>query len=280
MNTEIAYSASREDLYSPGRNARFFPAGAPSSDAALCAEMSRLAYCRNDPSRDFDQARIVGVLNLIGFTSCEFVERRGNHCFFAKNSQGLGVLAFRGTDADDPTDLGEDADVALKDWTHGRVHQGFANGLEEIQAGIEKALQSFQGKVLYTGHSLGAAMATLFAGVRKPDFLYTFGSPRTGDSDFVNSLDTVPNCRYVDCCDLVTRVPPEIFGYVHLGSPHYIDSGRRIINNPDPGIIAADQTQARRQYLLEYTWKKGTVALRDLADHAPINYVMPLAADQ
>jgi hypothetical protein len=31
---------------------------------------------------------------------------------------------------------------------------------------------------------------------------------------------------------------------------------------------------------VDYTWKKGTVALRDLADHAPINYVLPLSADQ
>jgi hypothetical protein len=280
MDTGIAYSASREDLYSPGKNARFFPAGTPSSDAALCAEMSRLAYCRNDPSRVFDRARIVAVLNLIGFTICDFFESDGNHCFFAKNSIGLGVIAFRGTDADDPTDLGEDADVVLKPWTRGRVHQGFANGLEKIRPGLEETLQPFVGKVLFTGHSLGAAMATLFAGVKKPDFLYTFGSPRAGDFDFVNSLATLPNRRYVDCCDLVTRVPPELLGYVHLGNPHYIDSGRHIIDNPDPESVAADQTRARRQYLVDYTWKKGTVALRDLADHAPINYVLPLSADQ
>jgi hypothetical protein len=280
MSTEIAYSANREDLYHPGRNARFFPAGPPISDAALCAEMSRLAYCRNDPSRVFDRERIVSVLELIGFASCDFFESNGNHCFFAKNSTGLGVLAFRGTDADDPTDLGEDADVVMKPWTRGRVHQGFANGLEKIQPGLEEALRSFLGKVLFTGHSLGAAMATLFAGVKKPACLYTFGSPRTGDSDFVNSLATVPNRRYVDCCDLVTRIPPEFLGYVHLGNPHYIDSGRHIVVNPDPAIVAADQTQARRQYLVEYTWKRGTVALRDLADHAPINYVLPVSADQ
>jgi hypothetical protein len=31
---------------------------------------------------------------------------------------------------------------------------------------------------------------------------------------------------------------------------------------------------------VQYAWKTGNVALRDLADHAPINYITAIAAAQ
>ena len=37
-----------------------------------------------------------------------------------------------------------------------------------------------------------------------------------------------------------------------------------------------DQSTARKKYLLEHAWRFGNVVTRDLADHAPINYVSAL----
>jgi hypothetical protein len=275
---DIGYSARRIDLFTPSRGAQFFSGGKPPSEAALCAEMSRLAYCRAEPSLTFDRDRVLAVLKSIDFTGCDFFEQSGSHCILAHHSNDLHVLAFRGTDADDPTDMGYDADVVHSPWINGRVHAGFARGLMELQSELAKALSAIQGRVLFTGHSLGAAMATLFASLRKPDFLYTFGSPLVGDPDFVKSLDAVPSRRYVDCCDLVTQLPPGVLGYAHVGSPHYINSARGVTYNPDSRTIEDDQSQSRKQYLVEYAWRRGTVALRDLADHAPINYVLPIMA--
>jgi hypothetical protein len=45
----ILYSAEKDDLYYPAKHAVFFPAGRSKSDAALCAELSRQAYCRLEP---------------------------------------------------------------------------------------------------------------------------------------------------------------------------------------------------------------------------------------
>jgi len=281
MSPDIAYSAKREDLFSPCKNAQFFAAGPPRSDAALCVEVSRLAYCQNASTFAFDREKIGMILKSVDFTRCEFFEAVGSHCLLAQRAKELVVLAFRGTDADDPTDLGDDADVVLVPWgPGGRVHQGFAKALNAVRLDVERSLRGIGGKVLFTGHSLGAAMATLLASAKNPDSLYTFGSPKVGDAGFVGSLNAVTNRRYVDCCDLVARMPPDAIGYAHVGNPHYIYSDRHITFNPDAAVVQSDQAHAREKYLVEYAWRNGNVALRDLADHAPINYVLPVSADQ
>ena len=65
---QVAYSVLKEDLFFPCRRAQFFPGGPPDSEAVLCAEMSRLAYCRAEPSFDFDQTRIRSEVARAGFT--------------------------------------------------------------------------------------------------------------------------------------------------------------------------------------------------------------------
>jgi len=51
------YSAAQDDLYNPGRRDEFFLSGRPTSDAVLCVEMARLAYCRVEPDFGFDRNR-------------------------------------------------------------------------------------------------------------------------------------------------------------------------------------------------------------------------------
>lgn len=290
MGLSIPYSANRDDLYHPCKNAVFFSAGMPTSEAALCAEFSQLSYCRQESSFAFDQDRIRTVLSRIGFVNSQFFENqesnaRGSHCFMAvhkdsERDKEFAVVAFRGTDADDPTDLGYDADVLFTQWIGGgKVHRGFAQAFSGLQPTLVPAIRLIGCRILFTGHSLGAAMATLLSSIRKPDFLYLFGSPRVGDPAFVATLDGLSICRYVDCCDLVTRMPPEVFGYVHIGSPHYIDLNRQIVLNPSSDYIEADQFRARESYLVDHAWKTGNLGIRDLADHAPINYVSAITAN-
>ena len=285
----VPYTAEKDDLYYPAKHAVFFPTGRPQSDAALCVDLARLAYCRHDSGFAFDQARIRKVLGSVGFTDCKFYETtttpdcRGAHGFLALDGEmKLAVLAFRGTDKDDPTDLADDLDACPESWqAGGKVHTGFATALLQLWSDIDPALAAIVDyKLMFTGHSLGAAMATLAASLRPPASLYTFGSPRVGDHAFVDLLRGVDNHRYVDCCDLVARLPPEaLLGYAHLGSPHYIDQDRNV-QQRDPGdpYIQADQFRAEEEYIVKYAWRIGDVALRPLADHAPVNYVWPVTA--
>jgi hypothetical protein len=283
------YSATREDLYTPWKRGSYFTPGSFDREAALCAEMSRLAYCRTVPGLALDQGAIRAAVASVGFVTAGFFESAGAsqtggaHAFLAvkegqQDKESMAVLVFRGTDSDDPTDFGDDADLILQEWEKGgRVHCGFAGALKQVWAEIEPVLRTLQARTIFTGHSLGAALATLAASLYAPDALYTFGSPRVGDQAFVNTVKGIGTLRrYVDCCDIVTRIPPEPLLYEHVGSPLYIDCRGDLIEAPSADVILTDRVSAVADYLRQYAWRTGTVAVRDLADHAPINYVWAL----
>jgi hypothetical protein len=236
----------------------------------------------------FDQAKLQKVLADIGFSAPQCFETKGrpknhgSHCFLTRHpDRRLAVLAFRGTDKDDPSDLADDLDFRFEKWEPvGRVFTGFATALSQVRDGLEAARPSIDCRLLITGHSLGAAIGTLLASAwisgspaQPPLALYTFGSPRVGDPEFVSTLAKISNTRYVDCCDGVTRVPLRVMGYEHVGDPQYIDRTGKITVNPDDNFIHADRLSAVEEYFHKYFWKDGNVAARELADHAPINYV-------
>jgi len=281
----VAYSARNIDLIDPSREAIFFEKGRPPSEAALCAEMARLAYCRPAGRQyAFDQTRVNEALSKVGFAKGRFFEHAGTHCFLAVQEEAgkqLAVLAFRGTDSGNPKNLMDDADFIPKDWGKGgKVHSGFAHALDDVRNNtkLDDALNSITGHLLFTGHSLGAALATLMASVRRPAALYTFGSPKIGDAAFVATVSEVTNYRYVDCTDLITRVPLKIMGFEHVGKPHYIQSDRSVSFGPSEKFIARDRLRAAVKYSLGYAWRPGNVCFRELADHTPVNYVSAVTA--
>jgi hypothetical protein len=175
-------------------------------------------------------------------------------CYVAHGDDFV-IVAFRGTQVFKPgahgnveallaalRDVITDAKFCLKDVDGGGcVHSGFQKALDEVWNPLVARLQQLtkerpQRTVWFTGHSLGAALATL-AAARYPAArgLYTFGSPRVGNAAFAKRLK-VPAYRFVNNNDVVTRVPP--FGlhedrktrdtYEHVGIEKYIDIHGRI----------------------------------------------------
>ncbi len=276
----IPYDASRASLYQPGAANDFFSWGTPEGDAALCAEMSRLAYVR-------EETRLAGHLRQAGFRLQAALDygQAGNQAFIASSADGARtVIVFRGTEPEEPSDLFTDARFILTHWCGpagqrlGKVHEGFAQSAHDRQlfTRIRTHLDTLPAAtpVLLTGHSLGAALATLMATWAPTAQLYTYGSPRVGDADFARSVQNAVAVRVVNCCDLATRVPPEaVFGYAHAGRLAYIDRAGRWLDAPDEAAISADRMAAVSHYLVHHAFLRGTVSVREFADHAPINYV-------
>jgi hypothetical protein len=282
----IPYDASRDALFRPQLRPTVLVAGQHYDETALCVELARLAYVHFEDGAA-GLAELQDALARAGFGDLVlFVDAAtGTQGFGASRAADgpdvpdvLDVLAFRGTEPDALTDLGADLQFSLTDWTEsaGRVHKGFARAARSVFPAVNAWLahrQPARRRLVATGHSLGAAIATLYASVIAPDRLVTIGSPRVGDADFAATLAGIEMTRLVDCCDIVTELPPQIGGYTHVSEAVYITRAGVLAPSADADTIDADRLAARAEYLRDYAWKTGNVLLRDLADHAPINYV-------
>jgi Lipase (class 3) len=284
----IPYDASTDALLRPELRDTVFRTTPQPTDLQLAVESARLAYYRFDEGTR-ELARLNEALGLGGFanaTPFHAVPIVGTQAFGTwRAADNTALLAFRGTQPDKLADLGTDASVLPVSSlvVSGKVHAGFLRAYEAVHAEIVRWLAGLPqegGRMILCGHSLGAALACLCSAAieRLPAQgrsiqLVTLGGPRTGDQEFVASLANVRWTRLVDCCDFVTRIPPDWLGYVHPRFRTYIDRSGQLRPDADDAFVAADREAGRIDYLKNFTWRLGTVPLRDLADHAPINYV-------
>jgi hypothetical protein len=241
--------------------------------------LARLVYA---PFERLPAAKTTATATLqqIAFTEVRFFSSASTQAILARDpAAALSILVFRGTEVD-ARDWLTDLDTLLTPWSDGaRVHRGFAQALDLVWTLIEASLATHSGRLLFTGHSLGAALATLAASRFRPDAMYTFGSPRVGDIGLGHVLAGVVHQRFVHCCDIVPRVPPEVLDYRHVGQLIYVDRRGQPSPEPDVDALATDQVLARRHYAWRWAWRPGTMWTRDAADHAPINYVGPLTEE-
>lgn len=110
------------------------------------------------------------------------------------------------------------------------VDQGFYNLLDSIKEDVYKKLDTLTDKyntknILVTGHSLGAAIATLFSfdilyesNNYNINYLITFGSPRVGNEDFITKFNSyhIYSNRITHYYDIVPHVPEEKLHYRHI----------------------------------------------------------------
>ena len=116
-----------------------------------------------------------------------------------------------------------------------RSTRGFRDALDRVWPPIVDKLTPLAGSrtVWFSGHSLGAALATLAAD-RFPTAagVCTIGSPRVGDRAFAAAFDArfgALAARYVNDADIVTHVPtPFPLPYKHVGRLFQITPDGRI----------------------------------------------------
>ena len=290
------------------------------------AEASLLAY--GDEAFIRRKLKESGLDETQGFNARVFVGPiRGSQCVVLETDHFVAV-AFRGTrikSVPDPVmnlklwlidevDLSTDVDIRIDPST--RAHLGFSRAIDEVWDSIREHLDSIMAKnrdrtLWFTGHSLGAALATLAAeryGDDRISGVYTFGSPRVGDSTFAGRF-LVPCFRFVNNADLIPHVPPPGYptDYTHVGALKFIDCQGAILDDPKlfdvldsnarghlqaikTGILAFNPSSLQEagkaifdafrtldlgklSTTLE-TLNLDFVPLVALADHAPLNYAI------
>jgi pimeloyl-ACP methyl ester carboxylesterase len=168
------------------------------SVAQRCAALSALVYGRPGLS---DVAPL-------GFRWCMPYARGASQALLAGDG-GAVYAAFRGTD--EPMDVLTDVRYVKAPFPGGgRVHKGFRAAFLAIWPTMREALDSIEPGLprIYTGHSMGGALAMLAAVERPPALVHVFGCPRVGNAAFVRSLAGVDITRHEARRDPVTWAPP------------------------------------------------------------------------
>jgi triacylglycerol lipase len=233
-----------------------------------------------------------------------FKEEENTRCLVLEGPEAI-LLAFRGTRVEgfiDPITRFRFVNTNLQDMitnfdflpvdlgSSRKVHRGFLNAMGRVYDDVERVVeQSLRGapgrKIWCTGHSLGAALATLAADRLHTKIpvqgLYTFGSPRVGNEEFCATFPVANVCRFVDHLDLVPKVPPKPT-YEHLGRLKYLTRDGRLQDTEEQhgffdqlqdGFAFVRQTVdvgLRKSRIKDMTtWP---VPVESLVDHAPVYY--------
>ncbi len=171
--------------------------------------------------------------------------------YFLRSQDGrVGIIAFRGTQPENFINWLTDADLSLRAFHFGKIHNGVYNNVQAVWNDLIDAVEAAAAEgtgegsnghgepprsplqTLYiTGHSLGAAMAvTTAARIFTPAYahlqarvrgIYTFGQPMVGDSDFAQHYESRFGgmlFRHVFRHDVVPHLPPrEVDDFRHFG---------------------------------------------------------------
>jgi len=224
-----------------------------SKEIALClAYASKYTYGLNTPISETVKEKIFKYSKI--FEVEPFSYRRGDLSgfigYFQYKDNKYITIAFRGSEA-------------IADWVtnfqltqaedficQGMVHSGFTNLVDDYYSAIEKIIENKKNnknlRVFLTGHSLGGAIAILMATRFSPfivEAVYTYGAPRVGDEDFVNSYqpthyrveygnDIVPHLPINHhLMSLVINNDSIPIKYLHTGDLNYLVKGQKKIEN-------------------------------------------------
>jgi triacylglycerol lipase len=234
---------------------------------ARMVALARIAY--RDP------APAEAELATQGFRDFRFFDGPSTQAFAVVADHGAYV-SFRGTESGNPVDWARDAQFRpVAGEPFGRVHSGFRRALDEVWGDVSAVVAAGSGPLFVTGHSLGAALATLAAAriadtARQVTAVHTFGTPRTGLGDFRNTFNERLGSRtftVINHIDLVTRAPLLIQGYRHVGRRMYFDADG--VFHPDAGAwqVARDDLSYRLRHF-------GRIESIGLLPHAIGAYVL------
>ncbi len=227
--------------------------------AVIAAKLSAQAYKT--------EAQAKAATKKMGFPWCKLISKDGAECLVVKDRNDLW-FAFRGTEPSKLNDVTADLKLMKNAAVAGgKVHSGFQKEVNDLWMDILEEIEhnqqlKVQKDIYMTGHSLGAAMATIAATRHAPIELFTFGSPRVGGPKFIRHI-TCPHLRFMNNNDIVCRIPPAWLGFKHHGEMIYF--------NRDG--VKADKPSWKDLFLgIFNSWKRFKF-FDGIVDHGMPNYV-------
>ena len=227
--------------------------------AEVAAKLSTHAYKT--------ETAAIAACKKMGFPWAKLISNDGAEVLVAKDRNDLW-FAFRGTEPSKLNDVMADLHIIKNTaMAGGRVHGGFQKEVNDLWMDILAELEhndqlKVRKDVYMTGHSLGAAMATISATRYKPAELFTFGSPRVGGSRFVKNIKCT-HYRFMNNNDIVCRIPPAWLGFKHHGEMIYFNRFGDKADKPTWGDMF---------YGIWNSWKRFKF-FDGVVDHGMPNYV-------
>lgn len=190
----------------------FFKKGMSSekNKTLLCVLMSSLSYA--------DSFTFYSTLNSWDQNLLKF-KMYSSHCqyvtFCTYTLEDTVIISFKGSSTIKDFFYNINTNLITAEEIKGKIHQGFYNLLMKNKTlnKVSKIIENYPSstKIIFTGHSLGGALASLMTSYCQEKFgkervsLYTFGSPRVGDQTFCKSISSCT--RVVNDKDPVSLLP-------------------------------------------------------------------------
>jgi hypothetical protein len=220
-----------------------------------------------------DQSALEGAArNEWGADEFHFFDHEDTQAFLVADQRAV-IVAFRGTEPHQYRDWITDAQIERVPGPFGDVHEGFLAAYRAVHDAVTGVIAETrtQGQSLwFTGHSLGAALATLAAAHADPETVsgvYTYGQPRTGNGSFARSYNRLlgdRTFRFVNNNDIVPRVPLA-WRYRHVGIEIYFDADGRARRSLPWWKLLLDRVRGRIADL-------GVVGTAGMKDHRIVDY--------
>ena len=194
---------------------------------------------------------------------------------FAVKVEDLTFIIFQGSCT--PEDTLIDLNFMPKKHEALSLHRGFAKAFNYIWPQIQEYLKCVDSKkLIFTGHSLGGALALLASEKYECLKAITFGAPRVifGSQKYLTFYN---HFRFVNCSDAVPGLPPAVFGFRHSGKLMFIDSDQQIHQEPKHRFFISKVSASSKYFFRGKGFIKQNAPLKSLVDHAPVNYSKALS---
>jgi predicted lipase len=188
----------------------------------FCIDVARWLFEFSAVSYYDDLDIITPQIEDIGFKVKALIDIDNSECLITYNNDTI-IVAFTGTEVHEWQDILTDIQFWHSKAEVGKVHTGFYKAYHKLKFPVYRAILELNKeklrKIYWTGHSLGGALAVIFASYYKSGVVYTYGQPKVGDWEFSHHADKVLDLyRIVNDIDMIPPLPPSILGYTHCGT--------------------------------------------------------------